>query len=186
MQMNPMAKRILIGMAGLVVLISIALVALIFYVMIPPLRSFTRAHEKLPAISIENRDTIYCRMRYCDFRFPLPADARIVRIEPVTGGFDTINGAIYVVGPDGGPVKMRAYAELLQSKHFGAAPCDGSGCPDVTNQMADVPFVSAGKVIHYPLFSDFSASSRNQEGGTIQVSIHDHTTEIRFGYFGDY
>ena len=185
--MNPVAKRILIGMGGLILsAVIVSPVVLILYLLMPPIRSFSRMHENLPAVSIENGDTVYCRMRYCDFRFPLPDKAHIVKIDPVTGGADTINGAIYLVGPDRGPVKMRAYAELLQRKHFDAAPCDGSGCPDVTNNMADVPFVSGGKVIHYPLFDDFWASSSNQVGGTIEVSVADHMTKIRFGYFGDY
>jgi hypothetical protein len=81
---------------------------------------------------------------------------------------------------------MRAYADLLQKRQFEASPCDGSGCPEVTNNMPDVPFVSAGKVIHYPLFDDFWASSSNQLGGTIEVTIADRGTKIRFGYFGDY
>lgn len=183
---KPIAKRVLIGIAGLICLAAIAFVILVVYVLMPPIRSFSRMHEKLPAVSIENGDTVYCRMRYCDFRFPLPDKAHIVRIGSVTGGADTINGAIYLVGPDGGPIKMRAYAELLQRKHFDAAPCDGSGCSDVTNNMADVPFVSNGKVIHYPLFDDFWASSSNQVGGSIEVVRLDGMTKIRFGYFGDY
>jgi hypothetical protein len=184
--MNPIVKRVVVGIAGLACLAVLAFVGLIVYVMMPPFRSYSRMHEKLPSVSIENGDTVYCRMRYCDFRFPLPDKAHIVNIDPVTGGADTINGAIYLIGPDGGPVKMRAYAELLQKKHFDAAPCDGSGCPDVTNHMADVPFVSDGKVIHYPLFDDFWAGSSNQVGGSIEVVRLDGMTKIRFGYFGDY
>jgi hypothetical protein len=182
--MNPIAKRVFIGVVGLVCLAAIGFIGLIIYMMIP--RSCSRMHEKLPAVSIENGDTVYCRMLYCDFRFPLPDKARVVRVDPVTGGGDTINGTIYLVGPDGGPVKMRAYAELLQREHFNVEPCDGSGCPDVTNHMADVPFVSSGRVIHYPLFEDFGASSRKPEGGWITTGTEGHMTRIRFSYFGDY
>lgn len=184
--MNPIAKRVLIGMAGLVSLAAIAFVGLIIHMMMPPIHSFSRMHENLPAVTIENGHTVYCRMRYCDFRFPLPDKARVVKIDPVTGGADTINGAIYLVGSDGEPIKLRTYAELLQREHFDASPCDGSGCSDVTNHMSDVPFVSGGKVIHYPLFDDFGASSHNPEGGWITVGTEDHLTKIRFSYFGDY
>ena len=116
--MNSTAKRVLIGTSALVLSAAIVSpVVLILYVLTPPIRSFTRMHENLPAVSIENGDTIYCRMRYCDFRFPLPAKARIVRSDPVTGGADTINGAIYVVGPDGRPISVRSYAEFLEKNH---------------------------------------------------------------------
>jgi len=120
------------------------------YAMMPPLRSFSRMHEALPTVSVEAGDTVYCRMRYCDFRFPLPDKVRIVRTDPVSGGFDTINGTIYLVGSDGGPVPMRAYAELLQRKHFDVSVADGTGCECCTN-VPDVPFVSTGRVIHYPI-----------------------------------
>jgi hypothetical protein len=150
------------------------------------LRGLLRRHEKLPAVVIENGDVVYCRMYMCDFRFPLPDKVRIVRIAPVTGGGDTIDGAIYVVVVGGGSINMRKYAELLQGKHFDASPTDGSGCPDVTNNIADVPFVSAGRVIHYPLFDDFFASSADQEGGIIEVNTENRMTKIRFSYFGDY
>jgi hypothetical protein len=150
------------------------------------LRALQRRHEKLPVTVIENGDIIYCRMNMCDFRFPLPDRVRIVRIDPVTGGGDTIDGTVNVVGAGGGPINMRSYAELLQSKHFDVSPTDGSGCPDVTNKITDVPFVSAGRVIHYPLFDDFFASSADQEGGTIEVSTENRITKIHFSYFGDY
>ena len=184
--MKPKVKRVAIVITGLAALAVIAFIGLIVYVMMPPLRSFSRMHEKLPTMTVENNDTLYCRMQYCDFRFPLPAGARIVRTDPLTGGADTINGAVYLAGPDGGPVNMRAYADLLQKKQFDAAPTDGSGCPAVTNNMPDVPFVCAGKVIHYPLFDDFGASSRSQAGGRIEVRIEGRLTQIRFSYFGDY
>ncbi len=149
--------------------------------------SLLRKNEKLPAVLIEKGNIVYCRMYMCDFRFPLPADARIVLTNIEDGGFDTINGSIYVVGPDGGPVNMRAYADLLQKKQFEAAPCDGSGCPDVTNNRPDIPFtMNSGEVIHYPLFDGFGASSPKQEGGLIGVSVENHMTKIRFSYFGDY
>ena len=173
-------------MAALAGLGVVAFVGMVVYDMMPPFRSFARAGEKLPSISVENGDTLYCRMRYCDFRFPLPDKTHIVRTNPITGGADTINGDIYVIDPDGGPVDMRAYAELLQRKGFDVAPCDGSGCSEVTNNRVDVPFVSGTNVIHYPLFNDFWASSPQQEGSSLEISSDAHMAKIRFGYFGDY
>ena len=181
-----MVKRIFIGIVGLACLTIIAYVGLVVYMLMPPLRSFSRAHEKLPAISVENGDTIYCRMRYCDFRFPLPSNMHIVRTNLDGGGFDTINGAIYVVGPNGGPVNMRGYAEFLQKKHWNVTVGSGVGCEDVTNNIPDVPFVSSGGVIHYPLFDQMFAGSTDQEGGGIIVETEDRMTKIRFSYFGDY
>ncbi len=125
-------------------------------------------------------------MYACDFWFPLPNNARVIRTNIDSGGFDTINGAIYVAGPTGGPVNMRAYAEQLEKKDFVATPGDGSGCPEVTNRMPDMPFVSAGQVIHYPLFDDFWAGSTNQKGGSMEISVESNLTKIKFGYFGDY
>jgi hypothetical protein len=150
------------------------------------IRGVARQNEKLPTVSVENGNTVYCRMCLCDFRFPLPDGAHVVRTKIDDGGGDTIDGSIYVVGPTGGPVNMRAYAEQLEKKDFVATPCDGSGCPEVTNRMADVPFVSGSQVIHYPLFDDFGASSPKQIGGTMEISIEDGLTKIHFGYFGDY
>jgi hypothetical protein len=156
------------------------------YAMNGDIRALQRTNEKLPTVNIQNGDTVYCRMRMCDFSFPLPDGARVVRTNIDDGGGDTINGEVYVAGPMGGPVNMRAYAEQLEKKDFVAAPCDGTGCPEVTNHMADVPFVSGRDVIHYPLFNDFTASSKNPEGGFMEISVESNLTEIKFGYFGDY
>ena len=185
--MNSTAKRVLIGTSALVLSAAIVSpVVLILYVLTPPIRSFTRMHENLPAVSIENGDTIYCRMRYCDFRFPLPAKASIVRSDPVTGGADTINGAIYVVGPDGRPISVRSYAEFLEKNHWNVTMASGVGCPAVTNDCPDTPFVSSKGVIHYPLFDQVFAGQAEQEGGGIIIETGDIMTRIRFSYFGDY
>jgi len=182
--MRPIIKRVLIGVVGLACLAVIAFVALVVYVMTPPFRSFSRAHENLPIVSVEAGDTVYCRMRYCDFRFPLPKGADIVQTNIDSGGFDTINGTIYVAGTNGGSINMRAYAELLQKMHFSLSIADASGC--CPTNMPDMPFINEGKVIHYPVLSDFSASSIDQVGGVLQIGIVSNVTQIRFSYFGDY
>jgi hypothetical protein len=184
--LRPIIKRILIGVVGLACLAVFAFVALIVFVMMPPLRSFSLTHEKLPAVYVETGGTVYCRMRYCDFRFPLPSNVHIVWTNLDGGGFDTINGAIYVVGTNGGPVNLRDYAEFLQKKHWNVSVGSGAGCEDVTNNVPDVPFVSSSGVIHYPLFEQMGAGSADQEGGGIVVETEDSMTKIRFSYFGDY
>src|SRR5579863_8589162 len=59
-----------------------------------------RSKETLPSVSVESGRTLCCRMSYCDFRFPLPPGTRIASIEPVSGGFDTIKGVIYLTNAD--------------------------------------------------------------------------------------
>jgi nitrogen fixation NifU-like protein len=49
-------------------------------------------------------------------RFPLPSHGHIVRTNLDSGGY--FNGAIYVVGTNGGPVNLRDYAEFLQRKNW--------------------------------------------------------------------
>ena len=56
-----------------------------------PLHSYWRS--RLPVVS-EDRGVVVCRMKYCDFRFPLPAGSHIVSIGPLTVGPDTISGSI--------------------------------------------------------------------------------------------
>jgi hypothetical protein len=116
--MKPIVKRIFVGIAGLVCFAAIAFVVLIRYVTLgmPTFRGLSRAHEKLPAIFIENGDAVYFRMQSADFRFPLPSHGHIVRTNLDSGGY--FNGAIYVVGTNGGPVNLRDYAEFLQRKNW--------------------------------------------------------------------
>ena len=101
-----------------------------------------------------------------------------------SGGFDTINGTIYVVGANGGLVNMRDYVQLLQKKHFSLGIADASNC--VSTDTPDEPIINAGKIIHYPVLSDFSAGSSDQVGGNLQIGVVSNMTQIRFGYFGDY
>ena len=156
--MNPIQKRALIGTLGIVSLTFVAYVAVIICMLFPPLRSFSRRHEKLPSVSVENGHTVCCRMRYCDFRFPLPENVNVVRIDRVTGGLDTIEGTIHAVDANGGLVKMRNYAELLQRHHFDSISADSFG---------------------------FFTRSINQEGGVIAASSAGRGAEIHFSYFGD-
>ena len=62
----------------------------------------------------------------------------------------------------------------------------GVGCPAVTNDCPDTPFVSSKGVIHYPLFDQVFAGQAEQEGGGIIIETGDIMTRIRFSYFGDY
>jgi hypothetical protein len=49
--------------------------------------------KNLPKIIIENGNTIYCRMKADDFRFPLPPGSWATN-PIVTGGFDTVDGSV--------------------------------------------------------------------------------------------
>lgn len=56
-----------------------------------------RIREKnLPRIVIEGGDTVYCRMKADDFRFPLPPGGRAFNPILNSGGFDTVDGAVEV------------------------------------------------------------------------------------------
>lgn len=52
-----------------------------------------RGEKDLPRLVIERGDTVYCRMKGDDFRFPLPAGSRATNLM-VTGGFDTADGSV--------------------------------------------------------------------------------------------
>ena len=47
----------------------------------------------LPKIMVQHGDTIYCRMKADDFRFPLPSLSRATNLV-VTGGFDIVDGSV--------------------------------------------------------------------------------------------
>lgn len=149
------------GLAVTILAATIAQFAFFVFVYTPPLlRSFARGNESLPATVIESGHTVYCRMRVCDFRFPLPPDCVVEHVGTVQGGFDTIDGSVRISATDRASLDMRAYAELLQRHGF----------------RAEAPGTTW-------LF----ASSTNPLGGSIEASLDTPTTAtIRYGYFGDY
>jgi hypothetical protein len=171
----------------IVVFFCFVVMAMIGYVMLgmPTLLSLSRTGEKLPAIFVEVGNTAYCRMRYCDFQFPLPNGAQIVRTNIESGSFDTIKGTVYAIETNGTPINLRAFAELLEKKHFNLSITDLTGCDCCTNIHA-VPFVSNGKMIKIPDFSSIGANSRDPLGGWITADLVDtNAVRIRFSYFGD-
>jgi len=148
-----------------------------FFVIVPA-RSALRAGEKLPSISVERDRMVYCRMQYCDFRFPLPDDTRIARTAPVTGGDDSVKGAFFITNKNGGPVDLEAYAELLRRHHFTVLPGDVS--------EADPPWVGAPAERHHPEGYTIPWRASGGDGGWVAVDTIDHTTKIGFSYWGDY
>ncbi len=76
---------------------------------------YQRKNEKLPTVLIENGNIAYCRMRVCDFRFPLPKASSMVKIGLTEWGFDTINGFIDVSATNGMPVDLDAYSSRLSN-----------------------------------------------------------------------
>lgn len=111
--------------------------------------------ENLPDVVVESGRTLCCRMKLCDFRFPFPHGARIAQIDPVSGGGDTIKGAIYVTNADGGMVDLEAYAKLIYRNGF--------------NSSAD----------------DSRISATSADGGYIVAEVTGSTTKIAFSFFGD-
>jgi len=125
------------------------------------IRSASRADERaLPTATVENGQTIYCRMRLCDFRFPIPSDTRVDHFDHVKGGMDTIDGEVLVTSNQNSSIDMQRYAAQLKQQGFNVSICE------------ECPSLSAGSTA--PL------------GGSISVDDFGETITIRFGYFGDY
>ena len=114
-----------------------------------------RSRENLPSVAVESGGRLCCRMLYCDFRFPLPPNTGLVSIEPVTGGFDTIKGAIYVTNRNRGAVDLRAYARAMRRDGFRVTD-DGYG---FAASSPDGGFVSAEGLdrcrIGFSFFGDY-------------------------------
>ena len=115
------------------------------------------SHENLPSVVIESGRTVCCRMKFCDFRFPLPKGAGVMTNDPVSGGFDTIKGAIYVTNADGGTVNLQAYGRRIWKDGFR---------------------VNAGP--------DFMFTASSPDGGALEVETSGRTAKIAFSFFGDY
>ena len=115
-----------------------------------------RSHEILPSVEVQSGKMLYCRMLYCDFRFPLPQTTHGTRVGPITGESDTIKGRVYVTNSGKGNVDLRAYSRLLWRDGFriSRGPC-----------------------------GDFTASS--PDGGFVGVGNSNNVCEISFSYFGD-
>jgi hypothetical protein len=116
------------------------------------------SHEPLPSVVVESGYIVCCRMDFCDFRFPLPKGAGVVSVEPVSGGFDTIKGAIYVTNANGGPVDLGAYSRRIWEAGFRV------------NRSPDIDMFGAGA----------------PDGGGVEVWNSEHSTKIGFSFFGDY
>jgi hypothetical protein len=115
-------------------------------------------HIPLPSVVVEPGSALCCRMELCDFRFPLPKRAGVATIDSVSGGGDTIKGAVYVTNADGSMIDLLAYSSLVHRAGF--------------------------RVTFVPAYGDyFSASS--PDGGLLQVS-GGQTTKIAFSFFGDF
>jgi len=148
------------------------------YLVVVRVRGAARSHESLPSVSVESGRLVYCRMQYCDFRFPLPDGAQVVQTDSVSGGFDTIKGAIFVTARNGGPVDLQAYAGLLRKHHFNVQP-------GFTSE-ADPPWVGAPAKRNHPEGYTIPFAASTKDGGWVAVDVIDRTTKIAFSYFGDY
>jgi hypothetical protein len=97
-------------------------------------------------------------MRSCDFRFPLPDDARLKWIDPVKGNFDSAEGVLYLESLSGKAIDLLAYANLLQRNRF---------------QVEQSTW-------------HLEARSTKPEGGRVTIETSNGTGKIHFSYFGDY
>lgn len=91
--------------------LALAAAGLVIAIVAVPLRSYVRSRS--PAVS-EKAGMVLCRMKYCDFRFPLPPGAHIVSVGPLTIGPDTIHGSIVHSSATGNI----SYAEVLRQHGF--------------------------------------------------------------------
>jgi hypothetical protein len=82
------------------------------------IRQLSRRNEKLPTVSIENGNTVYCRMAACDFRFPLPNGSHVTMIDLSEGGFDTVNGTVNVVATNGASINLDSYTKQIDNYHL--------------------------------------------------------------------
>jgi hypothetical protein len=69
----------------------------------------------LPKILVERGNTIYCRMKADDFRFPLPPGSRPLN-PTVRGGFDTADGSVEVRFEGSNSVTVSEYKVFLAGK----------------------------------------------------------------------
>ena len=109
---------------------------------LPPARSYARAHEHLPAVSVEGGRVVCCRMQYCDFRFPLPDGAQVMRTNLAGGGADTIQGSVEIVNSHGAAIDLGAYARQLGKNGFrvnfdSGAPALSAGTSDGGSLQVD-------------------------------------------------
>src|SRR5882672_9765126 len=86
---------------------------------IAPLFFYSRisrlGEKNLPKILIEGGNTIHCRMKADDFRFPLPPGSRAMN-PVVTGGFDTVDGSVEARFESTNHVTASEYENWLSGK----------------------------------------------------------------------
>jgi hypothetical protein len=126
--------------------LPVAMVAGMFVIIIAaiPLHSYWRSRQ--PAVS-ESRGIVVCRMKYCDFRFPLPPGAHIASIGPLTIGPDTITGSIV----HSGATSTVTYDAVLRQHGFSFKP----GASMATSSEQPGGWVQpAGDQIYFSYFGD--------------------------------
>jgi hypothetical protein len=72
--------------------------------------------KNLPKAVAEGGDTIYCRMKADDFRFPLPPQSHAVLPILITGGFDTVDGSVRVQFDGSNSISASAYEAWISSR----------------------------------------------------------------------
>jgi hypothetical protein len=69
----------------------------------------------LPKVIIERGQTVYCRMKADDFRFPLPPGSRATNAM-ITGGFDTVDGSVEALFESTNQVTASQYESWVSGK----------------------------------------------------------------------
>jgi hypothetical protein len=129
-------------------------------------------------MTVQDGKTVYCRMRDCDFYFPLPSGARIQSTDPVTGGDDTIDGFLYVTDKNGGPVDLNAYAELMRKKGLRVEYNVGAS---LEGEVGKAP-----TKFNPPYGGTPAWVAVGGDVGAVAVETVSNVTVIGFTYFGDY
>ena len=125
---------------------QVVLVAALFGITILAIPVHSHWRSRLPAVS-EHDGMVLCRMKYCDFRFPLPPGAHIVSIGPLTVGADTITGSIV----HSSATDAFRYDEVLRRHGFDFKP----GSLIATSSEQPGGWVQpVGDQIHFSYFGD--------------------------------
>ena len=96
--------------------LSVAVIGSVFIVALIGVSVHSYWRSRLPAVS-EQDGIVLCRMRYCDFRFPLPPGAHIVSVSSLSVGSDTVRGTIVHSSATGAVT----YDECFGSTDFSSA-----------------------------------------------------------------
>ena len=127
--------------------LSVAVFGSVFIVALIGVSVHSYWRSRLPAVS-EQDGIVLCRMRYCDFRFPLPPGAHIVSVSSLSVGSDTVRGTIVHSSATGAVT----YDEVLRKQGFQFSP--GSLLDTSSEQLGGWVQPGSGGRIDFSYFGD--------------------------------